>query len=268
MSADSPLTIEFNRTYLKIAKPANLIFNLQPFFVFTHFLILPRHPLHMPSLLPPHSLPFYAALFVYLPVILYSLLHFAQLMKTGFHFFTGLFLLILSLLRRELRVTQGRLSSTKIIEHPADIAIVYRSLQLIMKDISAIFGNYLPLVQGIMGQMAILAGYVAIGGNGNLASVVPLLAIPFFVLTWAVMLFRAGNVNSKSKSCCQSWKRGEIEKEWSRGEVRYMSKFRRSCKPIDFHCQGMMTITKKTVIKFVQGIVRGTLRMLLALEIK
>lgn len=54
---------------------------------------------------------------------------------------------------------------------------------------------------------------------------------------------------------------------WKRSADRkYMSKFRKSCKPIYLGFPGFMTITHKSVLKYMQGIVRGVFRMLLALK--
>ncbi|OXA48610.1 hypothetical protein Fcan01_16415 [Folsomia candida] len=273
LTPTSPATLHFNQAFLKINRPVNFIINMLPFIISSHMFIFPRHPVHFPNIYPPNSYPFFLTFLAYPPIAIFGLVNYAYLAKTLFQGAIGFIMLILPLIQDQLRpTTHGNKCSTKLRHHPADIALVYRALQLIMKEISLVFGNYLPAIQSVFGQLAVTSGYTVIGGSGKggetFTSVLIIVCVPFAVLSWAVMLSCAANLDIKSRECIQSWKRGGIEAGWSRDEVRYMAKFRKSCKPIDFNCQGMMRITKKTVIKFVQGIVRGIFRMLLALKKK
>lgn len=89
-----------------------------------------------------------------------------------------------------------------------------------MKEISLVFGHYLPAIQGILDQLAISSGYTVIGGSGKggdtFTSVLIMFCVPFVVLSWAGLLSCAANVYINSRARTQSWKRGGIETGWSR----------------------------------------------------
>ncbi|OXA48612.1 hypothetical protein Fcan01_16417 [Folsomia candida] len=104
----------------------NFIINVLPFIIFSHFLIFPGHPVHFPNNYPPSSYPFLLIFFAYPPILIFGLVHYAFLMKTVFQAYTGLILLILPLIRDELRpATWGIRCSTKLNNHPADVAVEY-----------------------------------------------------------------------------------------------------------------------------------------------
>ncbi|OXA48134.1 hypothetical protein Fcan01_16922 [Folsomia candida] len=134
----------------------------------------------------------------------------------------------------------------------------------------AAFGKYLPIIQTVMGQLAISSGYVFIaeGKKVNVAKRMTfLVCVPSAVLSWAALMTCAAKIQRSAKKCLTSWKvHGD---HWeSRGDRKYVSKFRKSCKPLYFGWGGFMVVTHKSVLKFMQGIIRGLFRTLLALKKK
>lgn len=201
----------------------------------------------------------------------------ASFTKTLFQAYTAFILFILPLVRDELRlksricddsVSRPFRTFPELRQSPEGIVVTYRCLQIIMKEICLVFGPYLPSIQAIIVQAAIFTGYVLIGHEKNGVdgwTMLILMAVaPFLVLSWAALL-TAARVHKASKDCIGSWKR-ELETFPRMGDRKYVAKFRRSCAPLYFGFQGYTTVKHGTVLKFMQAIVRGTLRALLTLR--
>ncbi|OXA48071.1 hypothetical protein Fcan01_16914 [Folsomia candida] len=265
----------YNRKWLLITRPSNLLLNIFPFIVWGQILISPHHPMHITYIVSNYPALFYLAYLIYGPAMMYSFCFVGSYLKILFQTFAGIMFCILPLLRK-LRLTRkprevGKFKcSPELGAHPEHLVFVYRSLQLAMKELRLVFGKYLPLTQTFLGQLAISTGYVLIaeGKKVDVATRMTfLLCIPFAVLSWAVLLTCAGNVQKSAKDCLTSWKvHGD---QWeSRGDRKYMSKFRNSCKPLYLGFDGFMVVSYKSVMKFMQGIIRGVFRALLALKKK
>ncbi|CAL8140550.1 unnamed protein product [Orchesella dallaii] len=65
------------------------------------------------------------------------------------------------------------------------------------------------------------------------------------------------------KGVVNSWKPSRFPDRHSRA---YMKRFRRSCKPISLGTDGMYVIRPISVLKFLRGNIRGTMRALLSLR--
>lgn len=156
----------------------------------------------------------------------------------------------------------------ELVQRPEHISNVYRSLQLIMKDMSFLFGRLIAPIQVISGKCIITSAYFLIGGGAwsdTATSMILWTGIPFAAVSWTIMLAFSGIIYRCANRCIASWKSGAGR--WETGEDRlYMKKFRRSCKSIYIGYPGLITVTLKTALMFVQGIVHGTVRALLAFK--
>lgn len=204
---------------------------------------------------------------------MYSFCFVASYLKILFQTFSGLILFVLPLLReltltRIPRQVRKFKCSPELGAHPENLVHVYRSLQLAMKEIRLVFGKYFPIMQTLLGELAISAGYVLIveGGKIDLVTRMTLMAcIPFAVLSWAALMTCAGTIEKASKECLTSWK--VYGDHWeSSADREYVSKFRKSCKPLYLGWDGFMVVTHESVMNFMQGVIHGVFRAILALK--
>lgn len=77
---------------------------------------------------------------------------------------------------------------------------------------------------------------------------------------WVLYLSLGAWVYTNSVKVLKSWKYLKLA---GKGEVRYMGKFRKSCKPVYIGYPGLLRIRKVSLLKYFQGVVRGTFRVLL-----
>lgn len=236
-------------------------------------LISPLHPMHIPHIVLKYPALFYSAHLIYAPAIMYSFCFVASYLKILFQTFSGLILFVLPLLReltltRIPRQVRKFKCSPELGAHPENLVHVYRSLQLAMKEIRLVFGKYFPIMQTLLGELAISAGYVLIveGGKIDLVTRMTLMAcIPFAVLSWAALMTCAGTIEKASKECLTSWK--VYGDHWeSSADREYVSKFRKSCKPLYLGWDGFMVVTHESVMNFMQGVIHGVFRAILALK--
>lgn len=193
-----------------------------------------------------------------------------------FFSFAALTIFLIPLVKSSLRISRGQKSvKTKyqcapdFIRHPENVSVTYRALQLLTKQMSLSVGPFTPITQALMGQIAITARYiftVQLDSMDAQTFVGILGSVPINIVSWAGFLSYAGEMQRSSAGCVRSWKHGGGDRIWSKLEVKYMAKFSKSSKPLFFGYPGMMTITHKTAVKYVQGIVRGVFRTVLTLK--
>lgn len=120
----------------------------------------------------------------------------------------------------------------------------------------------------IFGKLAISVGYTVIvgGDRADTMTKVLFLAMLSKVVAWLFLLDAMAKLPSASGYCLLSWKTDGHIYLRKRGSKKYIGKFRRSCKTMCIGYSGYIRITRKTHLKFVQGIVRGTFRTVLAFK--
>jgi hypothetical protein len=106
--------------------------------------------------------------------------------------------------------------------------------------------------------------YALITGGQELGGVTTTVLVIFAVALmtgWVTILEAAGVYHKQAETLLESFKRGN----WSEKKDRlYMDKFRKSCRPLGFRSGGGFCIKRLTGLKFIQGIVVGTLRIFLS----
>ncbi|OXA48133.1 hypothetical protein Fcan01_16921 [Folsomia candida] len=271
----STAVTSYNRNWLRINRPANFLLNLFPLVLWCQIIFSPHHPMHIPNIFSNYPALFYSAYFIYAPAILYSFCFVASYAKILCQTFSGLILFVLPVIEelalfRKPREFRKFKCSPELGSQPEHLVHVYRSLQFAMKEVRLVFGKYLPIIQTVMGQLAISTGYVLIaeGTKVNLAKRMTfLLCVPSAVLSWAALTTCTAKIQKSAKKCLTSWRvhGAHWESSWDR---KYMAKFRKSCKPLYFGWDGLMVVTHKSVLKFIQGSIRGLFRTLLTLKKK
>lgn len=259
---------------------ANLVDYMQdliPFSLLLHMYFLPRHPLHFPNIFPPDIFVYRVVYAIYAPSFAYSVFHWGSLIKTTVFGFSALTIFLLPLLKQELRCHRGKSGSKmskrqyrctpEFTKDVGNVAITYRALQLIMRQLAFACGPVIPILQAIFGQCIISAGYIFIVEweclkMYTLVSIIS--TVKLLTICWGLFLTYAATLYKNSARCVKSWKYGNGA--WSGVEAKYMAKFRKSCKPLVIGYPGILTIRPGTVIRFVKGIVRGVFRTVLALK--
>lgn len=268
----SRATANFNRKWIPISNLFGLILHIVPLISTLPVLLDPKNPAFFPNIFPPDTFIHFVVYVMYIPSFVYAVYQWTYIEKTILLVSSAIMILLVPLVREELNVgvanNFGRKFQTTGLRHnPENVVFVYRSLQLFEKLISIAIGPFIPICQAIFSQIFIYTGYILIVDRENLDasfSLVLLTCIPSMMICWVTFLAFAAKVHKGSQICIRSWTFGATG--WSQKDTKYMGKFGKSCKPLSFGYPGIMMITHKTVVNFVQGNVRGLFRTVLELR--
>ncbi|OXA48560.1 Pre-B-cell leukemia transcription factor-interacting protein 1 [Folsomia candida] len=160
------------------------------------------------------------------------------------------------------------------LRHPDNLFIEFRSLQVIHRVTISIYGPILLPTETFCGGIVILGVYMLVRHSQDLNTTT--LSI---VTTWSISMFLmytgilrvAGIMFRKSKKTIDSWKHfgeaNEVRKFWrSEWDRKIIGRFRKSCRPLAIEFPGYYRFNHLSVLKFMQGIVRGSMRVILALK--
>lgn len=213
---------------------------------------------------------------VYVPTAMYSLLHCTTFLKALFQVFSAFMILTLPIFRDELgpsrrqKLERPFRCSDDLGKNVGNLSFVFRSFQLIGKDVSEIVGPFIPLLHSMFGQLAISVGYTLIVGGDSVDGMTTMLFVGLLGTAgfWICVIDAGARLPKASGKALIAWKT-EAHLYWDSGQDRrYMGKFRKSCKPICIGYSGYIMITHRTVLKFVQGVIRGTFRIILTFKKK
>lgn len=176
-------------------------------------------------------------------------------------------LLIYPILSRELRPGQNDYATLpELRTTPENIVLVYRTLEIYVKNLLIRFGSIVLPVQAYLSQFVLILNYVLIKNGHEMTGVSIMVALTWSLacqMAWIILLSLAAIFAKEAKVTTKSCKYFEFS---SKLEKKYMSKFAKSCKPLFVGKEGVFRVSKKTVLKFLQGIVRGTFRALITLK--
>jgi len=175
-------------------------------------------------------------------------------------------ILILPILEKDFRPTNPSFRTVDLLRSPEYFLKAYRSIQLLHKLGAETYGQIIPLMQTMESQLIILGLFTLIRNFSQLDETVVSLLVVFVILSfcfWTGILWAAGKFGSISCATIQSW---ELFPWNSRADRKYIIKFKRSCPPLLIGVQGVFNITKVSVLRFLQGLIRGTFRALLTLK--
>jgi hypothetical protein len=120
--------------------------------------------------------------------------------------------------------------------------------------------------QALIADSIMFCNYTLITGGKELGGVTTTVLIIFAVAlmtVWVTILEACGMFHKQAETLVESFKYGH---RWSRKDRLYMDKFRKSCRPLGFRSVGGFCIKRLTGVKFIKGIVVGTLRVALLRE--
>lgn len=193
---------------------------------------------------------------------------------------------VLVVVMRELHVTQIDGKSLKLLRTPFYLPLEYRCVQLIHKQLMQIAGLLLGFLHSVLGhfilfcnysilkQWDVIDSYTKVGGNKWRIQSVNYNWYIFLIqgmlgtwsilmqIMWGIILQLSGGVYPMVRDTLDSWKfmtcRNVLDK-------KYMSKFRKSCRPFVVGEEGVFVIKQLSVLKFFRSVVKGTFKALLTL---
>lgn len=119
--------------------------------------------------------------------------------------------------------------------------------------------------QAIFTENCLFSNFVLITQWNHLdvgtASVLALFSIFGFIIL-SIDLVAGSYIYMQSQRMLSSWKFFD----WPKVKKKYLGKFKKGCRPLAVRAGGYFCIRRLSVLKFWQGIVRGTFRALLALK--
>jgi hypothetical protein len=146
-----------------------------------------------------------------------------------------------------------------------NLVLEYRKVELLHKQGMIVYGILLIPGQSLLTQFILYSNFTLIRHWTDLGHTMQfiIVSLSFMVFTfWCVILEISGRFYVNSITLLKSWKMLEFK---SKGEAKFMSKFKKGCRPLSIGLQGYMKVKRLTVLKFMKSIVGGTFRALLTL---
>jgi hypothetical protein len=146
-----------------------------------------------------------------------------------------------------------------------NLVFEYRKIELLHKQSMMIYGILIIPAQSLLAQFILYSNFTLIRHWSDLGRTmqVMILVLSFAMFTsWCLILEISGRFHVNSIRLLKSWKMLEFRSKY---EAKYLSKFRKGCRPLSIGLPGYIKIKRLTVLKFMKGIVGGTFRALLTL---
>lgn len=226
-------------------------------------LVKPRGPVTFGELVPRE----YFYWWVHLLIFAYHF-HLVTLVMTNVTTMGGIMLVYLAyftyFLAKELHLNKSKYKTVSKLREMESIMHIYRSFQVLHANVMFVMGILLVSCNIVFMSSVMWANFTLARYWENFALLIKvplLLGSPTLTLFWMIVLDIGRILGSGSKKVLVSWKMHSWNTNRSR---KLMSKFRKSCKPIML-CYGLQFIVgRRSVLKFLKGVVRGTMRALLA----
>jgi hypothetical protein len=232
-----------------------------------HFILYPESNVYllliwMPVWLRNHSLTIalYGCLWLWMQMANWTAVIFVLVLSLSY------FVMMYPLVSHELVSGRRSYKTNSRLRLPNNLSLEYRKLEVLHLNVMDIVGWLILPEQALMADAIMFCNYSLITGGQELGGVTTTILVIFAVVlitVWVTVLEACGTFHKQAETLIQSFKRGH----WSDKEGRlYMDKLRKSCRPLGFRSVGGFCIKRLTGVKFVQGIVVGTLRVVLLRE--
>lgn len=167
-------------------------------------------------------------------------------------------------LPRELCLNNRQYKTVSTLREIDQMCHVYRSFQVLHVTVSYVTGIVLLLCNAVF-MSTIMYSNFTLAKNWSsfsmLIKVMILLISPTITIFWVVLLDIGRRLGDGTAKLLLSWKVHAWE---TKKERKLMSRFRKSCKPIKLSCGMQFVVGRTSVLKFLKGVTRGTMRALLA----
>jgi hypothetical protein len=176
---------------------------------------------------------------------------------------TSYALLIMPIVQTELAKGRESYTTSSSLRWGKNITLEYRKIEVLHLNVNEAFGWLVILEQALIADSIMFCNYAMITIGKELDGATGAVLIIFaavLMLTMFSVLEASGMFHNQAIELLESWKYGN----WSTKRERLlMDKFRKSCKPLGLRSGGVYCVKRLTGLKFVQGIIVGTLRILL-----
>jgi hypothetical protein len=145
-----------------------------------------------------------------------------------------------------------------------NLSLEYRKFEVLHLNVMDVMGWSILPEQALIADAIMFINYALITVGYELGGITITVIVIFAVglmTVWVTVLEAAGVFHKQSETLIESFKYGD---GWNRNDRLYMDKFRKSCRPLGFRSGGGFCVKRLTGVKFIQGIVVGTLRILLS----
>lgn len=174
--------------------------------------------------------------------------------------------LVVPFVVKELRLDRRRYRSLSKLREMHVLKMEYRAAEILQRIFNNHVGRFLLVFQSLASLMFMICGFMIVKHGGDMNTI-------SFCLLWVWLLGSAGIWSGWLAACAyfsthglkilNSWK----YHVWARNHERViMKKFRLSCKPLAVSYKNMYIIRSRSVLAFIQGLLRGLMRTLLTLR--
>jgi hypothetical protein len=147
---------------------------------------------------------------------------------------------------------------------PKHLTMEYRKIEILQQTLNERLGYTLISLGGLIGETVVLSNFVLLTRWDELDSITA--AVFIFIASavtigWVAFLELFGIYNERGKELLESWK---LSRWSSKRDRLWKGKFVKSCRPLGMRSKEFFCIDRLSCLKFVQGIVVGTLSVILA----
>lgn len=165
--------------------------------------------------------------------------------------------------KKELEMGRAKYKSNDSLRSISNMMHVYRSFQVLQTCAMSFMGIFLVMCNAVFMMCALYANFILIRHWHSLQPMTKAtfgLGSPVLIGFWGFILDLGRVFSDGSRKVLLSWK----TYNWGNAtDAKLMSKFRKSCKPIRVSYGSQFVVGKTSVLRFLKGVVRGTLRALL-----
>jgi len=168
----------------------------------------------------------------------------------------------------ELRINKPPYRTVRHLREPPTLTTFYRSVEILTKEYNHIYRPVFVTVHIIITQFILVIIFGLILAWNEIDNIIKSNLIAVAVMTvilWAGILQFGGWLVNNSIETFYSWK----FISYLHPKRKFLSKFRKSCRPLGIRVDenyGQVLVKKKSVLKFIKSIIKGTLNGLLALH--
>ncbi|CAL8085921.1 unnamed protein product [Orchesella dallaii] len=259
-STKSMKALEFLIWYLIISMTAS------GFLLALMSIVVPSNPLLPTCLIPPN-----VTYGIILKMVLFSLQMFIPFPVYGAISLTMIVIVVytatvIPFFTNELRIGMGQYKTKNSLRTPKNLMVTFRSFQLLHQIGMACFGVFIVPCQTTFSNMILFSNFMFIRHRAEMQPETNCLLViwsTLCLLFWMVVLELGGRLHLRGREVLKSWKLHDFG---DKSVNRFMSRFRKSCRPLAIQFGRTYVIRRLSVLKFIRGLTVGTFRILLAVD--
>lgn len=154
---------------------------------------------------------------------------------------------------------------SKDFRSPSNLTLYYRSTQILLLYANIALGPFIIPMHTASTMLFVYGLNIFITRGKSMAVIARALVLIWAILgagAWGLALLVGGYVHLQGTKCLKSWKLFCWE---NKREQKYMSKFRKSCRPWAIGYGNMLRVRRTSLLKFFKGLSKGLMRALLTL---